>query len=132
NEGNAHEQQPQPRIARAGFDSGLVHLTITRLDAKALAIDFADLLGSAMYLPDRVQEFLSTPLAAFFVRVVLAGDTNLDPRAGLLFLLGFRRGERFLIVTVLFLQQCAQPVQRGFGILGLPAPHDRGNDETVA
>src|SRR5271166_4077393 len=89
-EGNAHEQEPQPRIARAGLDPRLVHLPVAGLDAKSLAIELANLAGSAAYLPHRIQKLLATPLAGLLLRVVLAGKANSYPHAGFLFLLGLR------------------------------------------
>ena len=68
--GNAHEQQPLSWIARASLDSGLVHLAIACFDAKTLAVDFANVFESPSYFPDRIEEFLSAPLAGLLVRVV--------------------------------------------------------------
>src|SRR5271155_5572536 len=62
-EGDAREQEPLPRIARAGLDPRLVHLPVAGLDAESLPVEFANLAGSALYLLHRVQKLLATALA---------------------------------------------------------------------
>ncbi len=70
-QGDAHEQQSQSRIARAGLDPRLVHLSIAGFDAKAFSVEFPNFPPRVVNFADREQQLLATFLARFLVQVVV-------------------------------------------------------------
>ena len=130
-QGDAHEQQTQPRIVRTRFDLRLVHLAIARFNAETLAIGLPYLLGRSTYLRHHVEKPLATPSAGLFVGEIPAGDANVHGHAGFRLFFRWTRGNCLPIVTIFLLQQRSQAVRRRFRVLGLSASHDGGNDEST-
>ncbi len=124
---DADEQQTLARIARAGPDAGLVHLSVAGFDPKAHPVGFANGPRREPHLPDRVEQLLAAPLARLGMPVTLARHTDGDARAALP--AAYLARQRMRIVAVILARQ--RPQAGGPAAFRFPPPQNRRNDEAV-
>ena len=92
--------------ARTGLDARLVHLSVTGLDAKTLAVHLANRSRVEPDFPHDVKQFLGAALVRLLVRVAFARHTDGHTSGALL--AAYLARERVPIVTILFLANCSQ------------------------